>query len=149
MATFVRLLGFLRDYKRGLWWSGILAALAMVATVTIPALTGAARLALTVARRLIAGRVSLGVELDLRNRVYEHLLALELGFFDAQQTGQLMSRATVDLQSVLISQAILTLLFASVAVIVIDPQLALVSLAPVPVVIWIAQRYGRQARPAL
>ncbi len=183
MATFLRLLGFLRPYKRGVWWSGILAALAMGATVAIPGLTGAAigavqdgdrdrlrlmvilialagvlRLALTVARRLVAGRVSLGVELDLRNRVYEHLLALEVGFFDQQQTGQLMSRATVDLQSVrfflgyglvLISQAALTLVFASVAVIVIDPLLALISLAPVPVVIWIAQRYGRQARPAL
>jgi len=183
MAIFIRLLGFLRGYKSGVWWSGILAALAMVATVAIPGLTGAAigavqsgdrdrlrlmviliavagvvRLGLTVARRLIAGRVSLGVELDLRNRVYEHLLALELGFFDQQQTGQLMSRATVDLQAVrfflgyglvLISQAALTLVFASVAVIVIDPLLALISLAPVPVVIWIAQRYGRQARPAL
>ncbi len=183
MTVFLRLLGFLRDYRSGLWWSSILAVLAMVATVAIPGLTGAAigavqdgdkdrlrllviliavagvlRLALTVARRLVAGRVSLGVELDLRNRVYEHLLALDLGFFDGQQTGQLMSRATVDLQAVrfflgyglvLISQAILTLVFASVAVIVIDPRLALVSLAPVPVVIWIAQRYSRQARPAL
>ncbi len=183
MATFLRLLGFLRDYKRGVWLSGILAALAMGATVAIPALTGAAinaieggdsdrlrllaliiagagiaRLLLTVARRLIAGRVSLGVELDLRNRVYEHLLALELGFFDRQQTGQLMSRATVDLQAVrfflgyglvLISQAALTILFASVAMIVIDPVLALIALSPVPFVIWIAQRYGRQARPAL
>ncbi len=183
MATFVRLCGFLRDYKRGVWLSGILAALAMVATVAIPGLTGAAisaiqdgdrdrlkflgllivgagvlRLGLTVARRLVAGRVSLGVEVDLRNRVYEHLLALELGFFDAQQTGQLMSRATVDLQSVrfflgyglvLISQAALTVVFAAVAVIVIDPTLALVSLFPIPFVIWIANRYGRQARPAL
>jgi ATP-binding cassette subfamily B protein len=69
-----------------------------------------------------------------------------------------MSRATVDLQAVrfflgyglvLISQAALTLVFASVAVIVIDPRLALISLAPVPFVIWIAQRYGRRARPAL
>jgi ATP-binding cassette subfamily B protein len=183
MATFIRLCGILRDYKRGVAWSGILAALAMVATVAIPGLTGAAisaiesgdrerlkllgllivaagvvRLGLTIARRLIAGRVSLGVEVDLRNRVYEHLLALELGFFDAQQTGQLMSRATVDLQSVrfflgyglvLISQAALTVIFAAIAVIVIDPVLALVSLFPIPFVIWIANRYGRQARPAL
>ena len=48
----------------------------------------------------MAGRVSLGVEYDLRNRMYEHLQSLELAFFDQQQTGQLMSRATVDLQSV-------------------------------------------------
>ena len=54
----------------------------------------------SVARRLVAGRVSLGVEFDLRNRMYGHLQSLELGFFDGQQTGQLMSRATVDLQAV-------------------------------------------------
>jgi ABC-type multidrug transport system fused ATPase/permease subunit len=183
MATFLRLCGFLRDYKRGVWWSGVLAALAMVATVAIPGLTGAAitaiehgdrdrlrllgiaivvsgvlRLGLTVARRLIAGRVSLGVEVDLRNRVYEHLLGQELGFFDGQQTGQLMSRATVDLQSVrfflgyglvLISQAILTVVFAAVAMVVVDPLLALVSLFPIPFVVWIANRYGRRSRPAL
>ena len=183
MATFLRLIGFLRDYRRGVWLSGILAAVAMGATVAIPALTGAAinaidagdshrlrmlalfialagivRLALTIARRLIAGKVSLGVELDLRNRLYEHLLSLELGFFDRQQTGQLMSRATVDLQAVrfflgyglvLISQAALTIAFAAVAMTVIDPQLALLSLSPVPFVVWIAFRYGRQARPAL
>ena len=183
MSTFRRLLGFLAPYKRGVWWSGILAAIAMGATVAIPALTGAAvdtidsndrdqlkliaaliavaglmRLALTVARRLIAGRVSLGVEMDLRRRVYSHLLALELGFFDRQQTGQLMSRATVDLQAVrfflgyglvIIAQSALTILFASIAMFVIDPTLALVALSPVPFVVWIAQRYGRRARPAL
>ncbi|HEV2786469.1 MAG TPA: ABC transporter transmembrane domain-containing protein, partial [Solirubrobacteraceae bacterium] len=183
MAVFIRLLGFLRDYKSGVWWSAVLAALAMVATVAIPALTGLAigaiedgdrerlkflalaiaivgvlRLGLTVARRLIAGRVSLGVELDLRERLYEHLLALDLAFFDTQQTGQLMSRATVDLSSVrfflgyglvLISQAALTLAFAAIAMIVVDPLLALVALSPIPLVVWVAQRYSRRARPAL
>ncbi len=125
MATFLRLLSFLRPYRSRVAWSAGLAALAMVATVAIPAFMGAAvnairaddadrlkllailiavagvlRLALTVGRRLIAGRVSLGIELDLRDRLYGHLLSLELGFFDRQQTGQLMSRATVDLQAV-------------------------------------------------
>ena len=42
VATFLRLLTFLRPYKRGVWLSGLLAALAMGATVAIPALTGAA-----------------------------------------------------------------------------------------------------------
>src|SRR3954454_2142718 len=61
---------------------------------------GLLQLLFTVVRRLVAGRVSLGVEYDLRNRIYRHLQSLELGFFDQQQTGQLMSRATVDLQAV-------------------------------------------------
>ena len=94
---------------------------------------GLLRLALTVGRRLIAGKVSLAVEYDLRQRFYEHLQKLELGFFDTQQTGQLMSRATVDLQSIRfflgygliwVSQSALTILFAAVAMFVLDPLLA-------------------------
>jgi ABC-type multidrug transport system fused ATPase/permease subunit len=183
MATFVRLLGWLRPYRRGVVLSGLLAAAAMVMTVAIPWLTGRAidqvregdkaglttlglavlaagvlRLGLTVARRLIAGRVSLGVELDLRNRMYEHLQALELGFFDRQQTGQLMSRATVDLQAVrfflgyglvFIIQSALTILLAGAAMFIVQPGLAAVSLLPVPFVVFIAGRYGRRSRPAL
>src|SRR5919199_6552639 len=68
-------------------------------TAALVAAVAIARLALSVGRRLVAGRVSLGVEVDLRNVVYAHLQQLELGFFARQQTGQLMSRATVDLQA--------------------------------------------------
>src|SRR3954449_798237 len=183
MATFRRLLGFLRPYRGGVIVSAVLAALAMVATVAIPALTGRAidqarqgdkhdltllgvaiaaagllRLALTVVRRLLAGRVSLGVELDLRQRMYGHLQSLELAFFDRQQTGQLMSRATVDLQSVrfflgygliFMLQSALTIVLAAVAMFITQPGLAAISLAPVPFVVFIAARYGRRSRPAL
>jgi ATP-binding cassette subfamily B protein len=183
MATFMRLLGFLRPYRRGVVLSGALAACAMAMTAAIPYLTGRAidqmregdrsglrtlalavlaagclRIALTVARRLIAGRVSLGVELDLRERMYGHLQSLELAFFDRQQTGQLMSRATVDLQSVrfflgygliFMLQSGLTILLAAAAMIATRPGLAAISLAPVPFVIAIAARYGRKSRPAL
>jgi ABC-type multidrug transport system fused ATPase/permease subunit len=183
VATFVRLLGWLRPYRAGLAVSALLAAVAMVMTVAIPWLSGRAidsvrdgdqsglttlglailgagvlRLALTIVRRLVAGRVSLGVELDLRNRMYEHLQSLELGFFDRQQTGQLMSRATVDLQSVrfflgygliFMLQSALTILLAAGAMIAVQPGLAAISLIPVPIVVFVAARYGRRSRPAL
>jgi ATP-binding cassette subfamily B protein len=119
---------------------------------------GVLRLALTYTRRMIAGRVSLGIEYDLRNRLYGHLQALELAFFDRQQTGQLMSRATVDLQAVrfflgyglvFILQSALTIVLAGAAMIALDPQLGVIALVPVPFVVVIAQRYGRQARPAI
>jgi ATP-binding cassette subfamily B protein len=115
------------------------------------------RLALSAARRLVAGRVSLGVEFDLRNRVYSHLQSLELGFFDEQQTGQLMSRSTVDLQSVrfflgygliFMAQSALTILIAAGVMFGVNPGLAVVTLAPTPFVIWVAFRYGRKNRPA-
>ncbi len=182
MEIFWRLLGFLRPHRTGVWWSLVFAIGAMGFGVAIPALTGVVvnaiqegnqekvtqyglyilgaavlRWVLTVIRRLIAGRVSLGVEQDLRQRVYVHLQGLELGFFDRQQTGQLMSRATVDLQSVrfflgygliFITQSALTIVFTAVAMFIIDPVLAVISLTPVPFVVWIAFRFGRVARPA-
>lgn len=183
MQIFRRLLGFLRPYSRAVAWSGALAAGAMGMTVLIPyltgraidsirghrrqelivwavaiALAGLARLGLSVGRRLVAGRVSLGVECDLRNRLYGHLQRLELSFFDRQQTGQLMSRATVDLQSVrfflgygliFIGQSALTIVLAAVAMFALQPGLAAIALAPVPFVVLIANRYGKHSRPAM
>ncbi|HEV7772469.1 MAG TPA: ABC transporter ATP-binding protein [Conexibacter sp.] len=183
MQTFTRLLGFLRPHLRGVIVSFLFAASAMGAGVAIPwltgqaigaitdgdrsqlvlfallvALAGALRLGLSVGRRLVAGRVSLAVEYDLRARLYSHLQSLELGFFDRQQTGQLMSRVTVDLQAVrfflgygliFIGQSFFTLALAAVAMFIIDPELALIALAPVPFVVLVAFRYGRRSRPAM
>src|SRR3954466_9124732 len=181
MRLFWRLLGFLRPYRGGVIASFALAAASMGAGVLIPYLVGRTvdeirrggdelwplalvvvgaallRVVFSVVRRLVAGRVSLGVEYDLRNRMYSHLHALELAFFDGQQTGQLMSRATVDLQSVrfflgygliFMTQSALTIVLAAGGMFTQDAVLAGVSLAPVPFVVFIAARYGRRARPA-
>src|SRR5262245_60599420 len=155
----------------------------MVCTVAIPWLTGravdqisdhdkaglrmlalavvgvtVARLGFSVLRRLVAGRVSLAIEYDLRTLLYAHLQKLELGFFAGQQTGQLMSRATVDLSAVrfflgyglvFILQSGLTILLAAVAMLVLQPFLAILALLPVPFVVVVAGRYGRRSRPAL
>jgi ATP-binding cassette subfamily B protein len=181
VTTFWRLLGFLRPYRRAVVGSLVFAWLAMGATVLIPWLVGNAvdaindqrrpdvmplamaivgagvlRLGLTVVRRLIAGKVSVAVEFDLRERIYSHLQALELGFFDSQQTGQLMSRATVDLQSIrfflgygliFLTQNALTLLLASAVMFAIKPWLAALALLPVPFVVLAAARFNRLSRP--
>jgi ATP-binding cassette subfamily B protein len=183
MPTFRRLLGFLRPYRRTVIWSLVFAWAAMGMTVLIPLLIGSTvdaindedrsailplalaiigagvlRLGLTAARRVIAGKVSVAVEFDLREAMYEHLQRLELGFFDSQQTGQLMSRATVDLQSIrfflgygliFLTQNALTILFASVVMFVILPWLAALALLPVPFVVFTAMRFNRLSRPAL
>ncbi|MFN8159733.1 MAG: ABC transporter ATP-binding protein [Solirubrobacterales bacterium] len=183
MVTLRRLLGFLRPYRRGLWGSLAFAWAAMGMTVLIPLLVGQAvdaiergnkadllplaaaivgaailRVGLTVVRRLVAGKVSLAVEYDLRKRLYDHLQELELGFFDRRQTGQLMSRATVDLQSIrfflgygliFITQNLLTITLATIVMVAIKPWLALLALAPAPFVILIAARYSRLSRPAV
>jgi ABC-type multidrug transport system fused ATPase/permease subunit len=187
MGTFRRLLGFLRPYRRTVIVSLVLAWVAMGMTVLIPwlvgntvdaidsrdgvvdrdavlplalAIVGAGllRLVLTFSRRLVAGKVSLAVEFDLRERMYGHLQALELGFFDSQQTGQLMSRATVDLQSIrfflgygliFLTQNALTLVLAGVVMFIINPWLAALALLPVPFVVASAMRFNRLSRPAL
>src|SRR3954469_3062973 len=181
MSTFWRLLGFLRPYRRGVIVSFALAAVAMGTGVLIPflvgrtvdeirkgktdlwplalAILGAAlvRLVFSVARRIIAGRVSLGVEYDLRNRMYKHLQSLELAFFDEQQTGQLMSRSTVDLQAVrfflgygliFILQSLVTIVVAAAVMLALNVELGLLALAPAPLIFVVALRYGRRNRPA-
>jgi ABC-type multidrug transport system fused ATPase/permease subunit len=176
-------MGFLRPYRPQLWGSMAFAWAAIGMTVLIPLLTGHAvnaikdgdkssllplalaivgasilRLGLTVVRRLVAGKVSLAVEFDLRQTFYAHLQRLDLGFFDGQQTGQLMSRATVDLQAIrfflgygliFITQSLLTIVLASVVMIAINPLLALIALIPAPFVVYTASRYNRVSRPAL
>ena len=183
MPTLRRLLGFLRPYRRAVLGSLAFAWAATAMAVVIPLLIGGAvdaiergdrpdmlplalaivgagilRLGLTVVRRLIAGRTSLAVEFDLRQRVYAHLQALELGFFDSQQTGQLMSRATVDLQSIrfflgygliFLTQNALTITLASAVMFVLQPWLAALALLPVPFVVLAAARFNRLSRPAL
>src|SRR3984885_9714097 len=184
VSTFGRLLSFLRPYRPGVIASAILAGLAMLVTVAIPELSGAAvntlhgrhdrsalrtyaaiiaaagviRFALSATRRLVSGRVSLGVEYDLRGHMFAQLQALELGFFDRQQTGQLMSRVTVDLQSVrfflgygliFVMQSALTITLAAIAMFILQPELAAIALLPVPLVVYSTYRYSRQARPAL
>ena len=183
MRTYRRLMGFLRPYRRQLWGSLAFAWAAMGMTVLIPWLVGGLstrsrtatsptscrspwrssapsilRLGLTVVRRLVAGKVSLAVEFDLRQLFYAHLQRLDLGFFDSQQTGQLMSRATVDLQAirfflgyglVFITQNLLTIVLASAVMLAINPLLALIALAPAPFVVYTASRYNRISRPAL
>ncbi len=187
MGTFRRLIGFLRPYRKQLWGSLAFAWAAMGMTVLIPllightvneiqdgaqgqphdsllplgvAIVGAAilRLGLTLVRRLVAGKVSLAVEFDLRQRFYKHLQSLELGFFDSQQTGQLMSRATVDLQSIrfflgygliFITQNLLTVTLAAAVMFVLNPLLAVIALAPAPIVVLVAARYNQLSRPAV
>jgi ABC-type multidrug transport system fused ATPase/permease subunit len=183
MRTFRRLLSFLRPYRPQLWGSLVFAWAAMGMTVLIPWLIGRAvnaieagerpdllplalaiaaagvlRLGLTMVRRIVAGKVSLAVEFDLRQRFYAHLQRLELGFFDSQQTGQLMSRATVDLNSIrfflgygliFLTQNMLTIVLAGAVMIAIEPWLALLALTPVPLVVYTASRYNRLSRPAV
>lgn len=184
LRTLVRLIGFLAPYRLSLFASITLAVAGQFAGMTIPWLTGKAidealptsnggRLALLVglvvafgalrallmlARRLLSGRQALAVEYDMRNALYRHLLRLSFGFFDRMQTGQLMSRATVDLQHVrfflgygliFLVQHVLTVVGVAAILFVLDWKLALVALAITPAVVYVAYRYSRTSHPIM
>jgi ATP-binding cassette, subfamily B, bacterial len=180
----VRLLGFLRPYRASLIVSSALAIAAQVAAILVLVVTGVVineiegdpelrvllaeagvivllglvRGALTYGRRIISGRQALGVEYDLRDALYSHFLRLSFGFYDRSQTGQLMSRATMDLQSVrfflgygliFFAQHVVTIVVVTVVLLVYSWQLALVALAITPVIVLTAFRYSRVSHPVL
>jgi len=110
-----------------------------LALLALAAISGVFRF---VMRRVIIG-ASRGVEYDLRNDFFAHLQRLDLAYFEQHRTGDLMSRATSDLNAVrmMIGPAVmystttgLTLIVAIAVMISIDPWLTLYSLVPLPFV---------------
>ena len=183
--TFARLLGFLRPYRRGLAVSVVLAVASQACQIALIWVTGrnvidgallrhdTHRLwlnvgliaglgflsgALMLGRRLISGKQALDVEMDMRQGLYAHLVRLSFGFYDRNQTGQLMSRATVDLQGVrfflgygliFFFQNVLTVVSVSVVLFFFEWKLALTVLAVTPFLVALAYRYSHVAHPTL
>ena len=111
----------------------------------------------TALRRYVAFRESRLTETRLRERLFDHILGLHIGYHDRAQTGQLMSRSSSDLNQV---QAFVVMIpltisnFALVAGVVVilfltDPLLALVALAPLPFVNVTAKRFSAAIHPAV
>jgi ABC-type multidrug transport system fused ATPase/permease subunit len=184
-ATFARLLGFLRPYRTGLIVSIVLAIGSQAAQIALIWVTGqdvidraliqrdthrlwlsvgaivvlgVVRAGLMAGRRLISGRQALDVEMDMRSSLYAHLVRLSFGFYDRHQTGQLMSRATVDLQGVrfflgygliFFFQNALTVVSVTVVLFFIQWELALIVLAVTPFLVALAYRYSHIAHPTL
>src|SRR5689334_10740528 len=182
--TFFRLLGFLRPYKVSLAISTVFAIGYQASQIALVWLTknviddalsphdsrklwmyvgaitalGVIRAVLMYGRRMISGRQALAVEMDMRQSLYARLVRLSYGFYDRHQTGQLMSRATVDLQGVrfflgygliFFFQNIVTVVFVTVVLFVFQWKLALIALAITPVLIALAYRYSHLAHPTL
>jgi ABC-type multidrug transport system fused ATPase/permease subunit len=183
-ATFRRLLGFAAAHRKLLVSSIVLAVAAQGFALAIPDLTGRAinqaikpgnssslwmwaglivaaglaSAALMVARRLIAGHLSLNVEYDLRQALYTHLQRLSFGFYDRHQTGQLLSRATSDVSAVrmflgyglvFITQYGASLIAASILLVITSWQLALITFVLLPPIAFVAARYSRRSHPVL
>ena len=182
--TFVRLLGFLRPYKVSLIVSVVLAAGSQGVQIVLVRASGwvidrairphdrhelwllvslilglgLVKAVLMVGRRFISGRQALGVEFDMRNALYAKLVRLSFGFYDRHQTGQLMSRATVDLQAVrfflgygliFFFQHVLTLIGVTAVLFWMEWRLALIPLAIGPLLVGLAYRYSHISHPTL
>jgi ATP-binding cassette, subfamily B, multidrug efflux pump len=103
------------------------------------------------------GAVGQSVLASLRERIFERLLRLPLGFFDRRPMGDLMSRVTNDVDTLnqLLSQGITQLLgsFFSligivVAMLILDWRLALVCFTIIPVMLLVNVYFARRARRA-
>lgn len=100
--------------------------------------------------------VSSLVAYDLRNRVYDHLQTLSFSFHDASETGQLMSRLTVDIEAVrnfiplgLLRALLAFVTFGTISLILfeLDWHLALITMICVPILILLSIQVARRLRP--
>jgi len=122
---------------------GVMVAIPLVAAV------------ISVAQTYLTTVVGQRVMQDLRNRLYEHLQSMSLRFFTGTRTGELQSRLQNDVggvQNVVTNTAssvlsnVVIVLSTVVAMVVLSWQLTLLSLAVVPVFVYVTWRVGRVRR---
>ena len=120
-------------------------------------------IALTIVKGLVdyvLGRwtevVSQGVAYDIRNTIYDKLSSLSFAYHDQAQTGQLLARSISDVERIrfLTGRGVLRLFQSSTlmlltfaALLLMNAQLALLSMLLMPVLGYIAFRFGRIFRP--
>ncbi|NLE99988.1 MAG: ABC transporter ATP-binding protein [Anaerolineales bacterium] len=127
----------------------VIAALGMVALSALGAI-------FTFVQGVLSARVAQGVAYDLRNELYAKIQSLSFSYHDRAQTGQLLTRATSDvdmvqgfvgfgfLQSL---SALLMMVGAVVLLFVTDWQMALIILALIPLTFGLFGFFARKAQP--
>ncbi len=114
------------------------------------------RAGLNILNRFLLQKTGQDILLSLRTEVYDHLQRLSLRFFNARSTGELMSRATADVESLQntvtdsierVVVNIFTVLILGVLLFALSWKLALVTLAPLPVYCLMIAAYNRRIRP--
>lgn len=98
------------------------------------------------ARTYILALVSERIGADLRTATYDHLLKLSLEYFGGKRTGDLMARIGNESDRICVFLSLYALDFATDVIMIlmtaailvsIDPWLALVTLAPLPMIMWL------------
>jgi len=140
--------GIDRGIEQGdlLWLWAMLIALAGLVAGTFTAL-----------RRFYAFREARWTETRLRERLFNHIMSLHIGYHDRAQTGQLMSRSSSDLNQIQMFVVMIPVtlsnlaMIATVAVILFltDPLLAVIALAPLPLVNIAGRRFSQAIHGAV
>ena len=98
------------------------------------------------AKTYILALVSERIGADLRTATYDHLLKLSLEYFGGKRTGDLMARIGNESDRICVFLSLYALDFATDVIMIlmtaailvsIDPWLALVTLAPLPMIMWL------------
>jgi len=143
-----RAINDLHDAETG----GVTAHKLLVYSLLLLAVAGAKGIFQFLTRWIVIG-VSREIEFDLRNDLFLHLEGLSYSFYQRTRTGDIMARATNDLNAVrmLLGPAIMysanTIVFTAGALafmVSISPRLTLYAFLPLPVVSIVIQYFGRR-----
>ncbi len=116
-----------------------------------------ARAGMQFIRSYAAHKAGWGVVSDARRLVYEHIQKLSLRFYEDKQTGQLMSRIIndTDLFERMIAHALpdvivngITLVGVATILLSMNIRLTLLTLIPIPIIIFALIGYSKIVRPA-
>ncbi|MFK4823423.1 ABC transporter ATP-binding protein [Paenochrobactrum sp. BZR 588] len=95
--------------------------------------------------------LGINIETEMRRKLFDHMQKLSFSFYDNNKTGHLIARVTKDLEEVGevahhgpedLFIAIMTFIGAFILMFYVNPQLALITAAVVPFVVWVSGRYG-------
>ena len=125
--------------------------------VSLVAVAGVLTGSLTAFRRFYAFREARWTETRLREQLFGHIMSLHIGYHDRAQTGQLMSRSSSDLNQIQAFVVMIPITLSNLAMIVAvavillisDPLLAVVALAPLPLVNVAGRRFSEAIHPAV
>jgi ATP-binding cassette subfamily B protein len=96
-------------------------------------------------------KLGINIETDMRRLAFDHLQKLSFRYFDNQKTGHLVGRLTKDLEEIGevahhgpedLFIAIMTFIGAFLLMLSVNVELALITAAVVPLMVWVTSRYG-------
>jgi ATP-binding cassette, subfamily B, multidrug efflux pump len=101
-------------------------------------------------------QASQGVAYDLRNQLYRKLSSLSFSYHDRTEAGQLLARAMHDVErmrflagraTMRMLEAVVLLIVTTIAIVAMNPRLALLSMVSMPILLVQAYYYSKMMRP--